>query len=152
MTRLGALGDVYKADYDRFLAQFKNHDEALAATIFSQSTYRGADTAREIIDYESFWCNFMAALYGGYDPVTEIQVLRSGTKLEHLTQKQELITVFTEAYSNPAYSDTIIGQLARAFKEAVEVDKDKVKSLKVLGVTARILDGRPLSDFTRAAR
>ena len=152
VTRLGALGDVYKADYDRFLAQFKNHDEALAATIFSQSTYRGADTAREIIDYESFWCNFMAALYGGYDSVTEIQVLRSGTKLEHLTQKQELITVFTEAYSNPAYSDTIIGQLARAFKEAVEVDKDKVKGLKVLGVTARILDGRPLSDFTRVAR
>jgi len=147
VTRLGAISDVYKSDYDKFLqASGSNHDEALAATIFNQFKIRYGDAGSLVVDYESFWVNYIAALYGGYDSVVETQILRSGTKTEHLLQKEQLVDNLEDIYKDEGLQDTILGQLARAYKEATT----DVERLRIVGATSKLLEGRPLGDFVKA--
>ncbi len=137
VTRLGALDEVYKADYDMYLRQGKTQDEALAATIFNQFN---ANPLPE----EDLWVNFMSALYGGYDSVTELQILRSGTRNIDLQQKAEYIAVFTDIFKRGEGS--VLGELAAAYRAA----PTQAEKLKALAVSARILEGRPLGDFVKS--
>ena len=143
VTKLGAIDEVYKADYDANLRRFNgDHEQALAATYFAQFQKRGADAGADTVDYEAAWVQWMAALYGGYDSVAELHVLRSGTHVGNLLQKEALVDVFTQAW-NPKNQETILGSLAVAFREA----SNDVDRLKALAASAKILDGRPLSTF-----
>lgn len=138
VQKLGAIPNIYKADYDKAIKAGATNTEAFASTILKP--FNG--------DYQNFWTNYLTSFYGGYDNIVELSSLRSGLADEVLP-KPELLEMFREAWAKASLSiqvptEPALVSLTRRFQEATT----DVERLQITVSVSKLLQGRKLEQFT----
>lgn len=139
VQKLGAIPERFEADWKAAKASGVPSEDCFAEAIVKPFV--------DSNDMEGLWANYFAALYGGYDTVAELKVLRSGNHADELLPKVELVSTFRQAYrlaDEPMHEgEALIVVLARQFKEA----PTNTEKVKLLGVISKLLEGRALGTF-----
>ena len=145
-SKLASVPDEYKATYNAAIQAGESHEVAFAEAILKPF----GNKVTGLMNEEDLFANFFASYYGGYDTIVDFASLRTGISPEKLVPKQQLITVFSEAYRNASRAnfgyeagDAMILAIARNVAEQTEPQG----IIKALTAGAKLMEGRPLGTF-----